>query len=331
MPPVQDLTLWAESPEEARIFLARARRQAFPHGFSEIFVAKRSPKNRSNDYIEGQYFRTSNDDDVTVYDEVIVAPQAIIDLVQWCTCDAMVSRAGVPIAVIEDTTHIVRMNVYQRVPRLFKAAFRGVPAMAIQGTRGLDFRLQGDCWGLHRHMRAYAAISRLYPQTGVLPFYYIPGDDNKSEASAEHDAFQYLAALVAGDVAASSQVRARVLAEVNDIDANGFRGFMAPDIPSIEVTDTEVVVHIGAKPEKKSWRQKGSGQMDPYIGMIAAAKFIYCFDASGRQAKTMVVKFTFVPPDFWWFRDWQTSKSLYKTLAFEIADRVEFLGAPNQG
>lgn len=327
---VQELTLWAESPEEARIFLARAARQGFPHKFSKIFVAKRSPKNRSNEYIEGQYFRTTNDNEVTVYDDMIVAPQSIIELVQWCTCDVMVSLGSVPIAVIEDTTHIVRMNVYQRIPRLYKAALRGVPAMAIQGTRGLDFRLQGDCWGMHRHMRAYAAIFRLHPHTGVLPFYYISSDLVKSEAQAERDALLYLDALVRGDTYSAGQIRAKVLAEVNDIDDNGFRGFVAPDIPSIEVTNSQVIVHIGAKPEKKSWREKGSGQMDPYIGMIAAAKYIYCFDVNGAQVKEMVVKFTHVPPDFWWFRDWQQSRSLYKTLAFEIADRVEFLGTTYQ-
>ena len=66
--------------------------------------------------------------------------------------------------------------------------------------------------------------------------------------------------------------------------------------------------------------------MDPYIGMIAAAKHIYCFDQQGQKTKEMVVEFTYLPKDFWWFRGWQTSRSLYKTLAFEIADRVEFNG-----
>lgn len=321
-----NLTLWAESPEEARLFLARAKRQAFPHEFAEIYVAKRSPKNRSNDYVGGHYFKTCNTDEVTVFEDVITAPPSITELVQWCTCDIMLSDGKRPLAVVEDTTHIVRMNVYQRVPRLFKAAFLGIPAMALQGTRGLDFSLRGDCWGLHRYMRAYAAISRLYPATGVLPFYYIPGDDTKSEDMAECLAMAYLSALINRDTKSAAKIRAEILSDVNAIDADGFRGHIAPDIQSIEVRDSEVIVHIGAKPEKKSWKEKGSGQMDPYIGMIAAAKFIYCFDKAGNKAKEMVVQFTHVPPDFWWFKDWQTSTSLYKTLAFEIADRVEFLG-----
>ncbi len=145
----QGLTVWAESPEEARIFIDKANNNGFRHYISSIFVAKRSPKNRSNNYVDGEYYCTSNDPtNIQVYTRVIVAPQAIIDLVQWCTCDIMISRGTLPIAVIEDTTHMVRMNVYQRVPRLFRAAILGVPAICLQGTRGLDFSMRGDCWGM---------------------------------------------------------------------------------------------------------------------------------------------------------------------------------------
>lgn len=316
------LTLWAESPEEARAFLARANRQRMP-GVDQIFVAKRSPKNRSNDYVEGEYFATSNDASVTLYDEIVLAPPSIVNLVQWCTCDAMLSWGPEPICVVEDTTHIVRMNVYQRFPRLVRAAILGVPALALQGTRGLDFRLRGDCWGMHRFMRAYAAASRAHPQAGVLPFAYIPGDD---EYRAEAEAFNYINSLIRGDAHRASTLRAAKIAEISQIAEYGFQGHFAPDIQSIQVSREEVRVNIGAQPDKKSWREKGSGQMDPYIGMIAAAKYIYCFDVGGRQIKPLVVCFKFLPPDFFWFQNWQTSKSLYKTLAFEIGDRVEFLG-----
>jgi hypothetical protein len=321
-----ELTLWAESPEEARIFLERARRQRFAHKIERIFVAKKSAKNRANNYVAGEYFRTSNDDEVTVFEELIIAPRDIIDLVQWCTCDVMLSRGPKPLLVLEDTTHMVRMNVYQRIPRLFKAAMLGVPALALQGTRGLDFTKRGDCWGLHRYMRAFAAISRTIPQTPVLPFFYVPSDPQNDEAIAEAAAFQYIDCVVRGDIDSATKLRDALLVTIIDIEENGYQGHVARDIQSIEVTDTQVVVNIGAQPDKKSWKEKGSGQMDPYIGMIAAAKYIYCFDRAGAQVKEMVVRFKYLPQDFWWFRNWEESKSLYKTLAFEIADRVEFLG-----
>jgi hypothetical protein len=320
-----NLILWAESPEEARTFLHRAVRQGFPFKIDQIYVAKRSAKNRSNTYVEGEYFITSNDDAVTVFNDVVVAPRAIIDLVQWCTCDIMISRGEQPLVVLEDTTHIVRMNVYQRVPRLYKAAILGIPAIALQGTRGLDFSKQGDCWGLHRYMRAFAAICEQYPASGVLPFFYVP-DTTGDEERAEREAFDYLSSIVGGDQVRAEAIRQRTYAEVFDIASNGYLGYAAPAIPSIEVSATTVIVNVGAKPEKKSWEEKGSGQMDPYIGMIAAAKYMYCFDHHGNQVKEMVVRFNFLPPDFWWFKGWEKSRSLYKTLAFQIADRVEFLG-----
>lgn len=321
-----DLILWAESPEEARIFLDRARRQSFGHVIDKIYVAKRSAKNRANNYVAGEYFCTSDDNDVTVYERVIIAPNSIIDLVQWCTCDVMLSRGDRPILVLEDTTHMVRMNVYQRIPRLFKAAMLGVPALALQGTRGLDFSKRGDCWGLHRYMRAFAAISRTIPTTPVLPFFYVPTDPNNDEAIAETAAFKYIDCLVRDDKPNAERLKNTLLATIIDIEENGYQGQFARDIQSIEVNDLQVIVNIGAQPDKKSWKEKGSGQMDPYIGMIAAAKYIYCFDKAGNQIKEMVVRFKFLPEDFWWFRNWEESKSLYKTLAFEIADKVEFLG-----
>jgi hypothetical protein len=249
------LTLWAESPEEARLFVERAKRQAM-QPVDKIYVAKRSSKARANKYTEGEYFATSDDDSVTVYDEVIIAPQNIIDLVQWCTCDAMLSWDEEPICVIEDTTHIVRMNVYQRFPRMIRAAICGVPAVAIQGTRGLNFRLRGDCWGMHRYMRAYAAASRTYSSVGVLPFTYLAGAD---EARAETDAFEYIKALISSDTKTANRLRNAKILEIEDISLNGYHGHIAPDIQSIAVEAKTVTVKIGAKPEKKSWREKGSG------------------------------------------------------------------------
>lgn len=320
------LTLWAESPEEARIFLSRASRQGFVNRIGTIYVAKKSSKNRTNAYVAGFYYYTSNDEEVTVYQDVLTAPSRIRELVQWCTCDVMLSCGDVPILVLEDTTHIVRMNVYQRVPRLFKAAMLGVPALTLQGTRGLDFSKRGDCWGFHRYMRAFAAISKRYPNTAVLSFYYIPDDPTHTELKAEEEVFSYIDAIASDDSTRANTIRAETIKDAEQISANGFRGHFARDIQSINVLEDKVIVNIGANPDKKSWKEKGSGQMDPYIGLIAAAKYIYCFDKKGHQDKEMVVRFKYIPNDFWWFKDWKTSTSLYKTLAFEIADKVEFLG-----
>jgi hypothetical protein len=85
------LILWAESPEEARMFLNRiGGTPAFPD-IERIFVAKRSGTSRSNKYVGGEYYVTSNDKAVDVFEQVVASPPGITDLVQWCTCDVMLS------------------------------------------------------------------------------------------------------------------------------------------------------------------------------------------------------------------------------------------------
>src|SRR5207253_648504 len=91
-------------------------------------------------------------------------------------------------------------------------------------------------------------------------------------------------------------------------------------------SEDDVVVRIGANPNVKSWREKGSGQMDPYVGMILAAKYMYCYDGHGTQIRNLRVDFTKLPPGFWFFKDGARATALYKRLPFEFANEVRFLG-----
>jgi hypothetical protein len=318
-----DLVLWAESPEEARNFLARADRAGAKWVPDQIFVAKRSGKVRHNRYVGGEFYRTTNDAAVDVYDEVVLAPEGIIDLVQWCTCDIMLSRGDRPMVVVEDTTHIVRMNLYQRIPRIARAAMLGVPSVVLQGTRGLNFQLRGDRWGLHRYLRAYEGMARLYKGCAPVPLYYL--DEEAAERKAESEMIRYVDAVLARDGDAVRAVREQALTSLMDtLAVEGDE--LPPQINSIAVRDAEVVVRIGAKPDVKSWHQKGSGQMDPYVGMILAAKLIYCYNDQGTQTKPLVVEFTYLPAGFWFFKDAEQATALYKRLPYEFADEVRFLG-----
>lgn len=322
-----DLVLWAESPEEARNFLGIWNSSKMHFEISRIFVAKRSGKSRSNSYLHGQYYATTNDRYVDVYEDVVItASPQIIGLVEWCTCDIMLSWGNNPIVAIEITTHIVRMNLYQRIPRLAKAAMNGVPSIALQGTRGLNFEMRGDRWALYRYLKTFIAMEKLYPDTPPLPIYYLP--DANEEEKAQQTTLQYINHLLIKDSASIKGLSEKIIQEANETLENGMFGKqeIPPDIPSIEHSGDEVIVHIGAKPDKPSWRTKGSGQMDPYIGMIVAAKYLYCYDSHGNQVKPLIVKFTYLPKGFFFFENWETSNSLYKTLAFKIADKVEFCG-----
>ena len=247
----RDLTLWAESPEEARTFLARMRRSGHELQIRDVFVAKRSPRMRTNRYIDGRYFTapaeyflTTGDDDIDVFNTTVPAPARIQDLVQWCTCDVMLSRGATPIVVVEDTTHIVRMNLYQRVPRLARAAMLGVPSVVLQGTVGLEFRLRGDRWALYRYLQAFSAIARIYPTAPCLPLWYLPSEQDEREQEAI--LASHVQALVDVDTQKIAADRTEILAKVQRVLSEGVDGEVPPDLPSIDYAGAEVIVRIGA-------------------------------------------------------------------------------------
>lgn len=320
------LVLWAESPEEARTFLQRTKADPDFPSIDKILVAKRSGTVRANRYIVGEYWPTSDDAAVDVYRSAVCAPEPIVDLVQWCTCDVMLSRGAKPVAVVEDTTHIVRMNLFQRFPRLARASSLGVPSAVLQGTRGLDMSKRGDVWALHRYLAAFRALSLVHPEAPTLPIWYLP-DEPSQEVDAEKELVAYLRLLIDGDIEGAKEIVDSQLETIESTLEGGVDGEPVPDVPSIDHTsEDDVVVRIGAKPDVKSWREKGSGQMDPYLGMIVAAKYLHCFDASGNQVRNLRVDFTYLPPDFWFFKDGASANALYKKLPMVFPDEVRFLG-----
>ncbi|MFH5047040.1 hypothetical protein V8954_07990 [Klebsiella michiganensis] len=203
-----------------------------------------------------------------------------------------------------------------------RRSYLGVHAIILQGTQGLDLNKRGDNWAIYRYMLPYQKANKIYP-TLIAPVLYLPNDEDQCRAEME------VANLLATIFYAPNLISDKKLSigkNLDDIVLHGFNGNIAPPINSIRVSDKEVVVKIGARPERASWRSKGSGQMDPYIGMIAAAKYAYCFDHAGNKTRDLVVEFTFLPDGFFYFTDWESSTSLYKRLAFEIADKVVFCG-----
>jgi hypothetical protein len=66
--------------------------------------------------------------------------------------------------------------------------------------------------------------------------------------------------------------------------------------------------------------------MDPYVGMILAAKYMHCYDRAGRKTRNLRVDFTHLPPGFWFFKDGDQATALYKRLPVEFPDKVRFLG-----
>lgn len=324
--PEDALILWAESPDEARVFLRKCSSNNFSFPITKIYVAKMSGKSRVNNYTGGQYYTTSNDIHVDAFERTITAPESIINMVQWCTCDIMLSKGDTPVAVLEDTTHIVRMNLFQRIPRIAKAANLGVPSIVLQGTQGIDLSRRGDRWALYRYLKVFQSMASRHPSVPPLPFYYLP--EVEDEKRVQNQALTYLSSIINNDDKQVSLIQKNVITQVTKILKNGIidEEVLVPSIPSIQNDTDKVTVKIGANPDKPSWRTKGSGQMDPYLGMIVAAKYDFCYDENGKQIKPLIVEFTKIPEDFFFFKDREKSKSLYKRLAFELADQVIFCG-----
>jgi hypothetical protein len=65
--------------------------------------------------------------------------------------------------------------------------------------------------------------------------------------------------------------------------------------------------------------------MDPYVGLIAAAKYRYCYDRAGYKVKKLIVEFTYLPEGFWFFENPETT-ALYKTVPLQLPDEVRWLG-----
>ncbi len=309
-----EVVLWAETAAEADLFLQRMERNGAAFEIDRAFVGKRSVKDRGNRYIGGTFYEYDAESGGAV-ESGIIAPKAIVDLVQWCASDVMLSRGAEPLISIEDTTHIAGNNLFQRLPRVARSSFLGVPSVIFQGI-GPKLTGKSRTWALHRFLSAYLKVNLVGSAPCLTVFY-----EGEKEAAAREDELIRLAGFaVSGDGQKFGRLSDRFLAKMKTIHSE-IQG-PVPPIRCIDVTDDEVRVLIGVRPERKSWAQKGSGQMDTYVGLIFAARLLFALQDNGEKTKEVVAFFKNLPPDFWWFAD--SNHSLYNTLPKEFADRYEY-------
>jgi hypothetical protein len=304
--------------DEIELFSRRASRCNFKYEIEKCFIAKTSGKSRNNTYLGGTYFYYDHETK-TSYEGKIIAPKLIIDLVQWCSPDIIIMAGNRHILSLEDTTHLVGNNLFQRFPRLGRTAMMGYLAINFQSVSSLDFKNKSGDWNLARYYMAYNAINRIY-KGKAFPITYF---NNIEMYRKEKELYNLIEDLIANGKYLKNDYVKKNISNMNEFiklkSANP-----APELNSIEVLKDKVIVHIGVKPDKPSWKTKGSGQMDTYLGMIYSAKIIYCYDTSGNQAKPLVVDFKYLPKDFFWFRD--CNNSLYCKLPKLFADEMRFNG-----
>ncbi len=312
------ITVWAESSGEAEQFLKRIARSGLTFRIDEIYVAKTSGKSRANTYRGGQYHKYDIAQQACL-DDMVKAPQSVIDAVQWCSCDLMIAVDDVVRLCIEDTTHLQGNNLFQRIPRLAKASMLGIPSIIFQGTRNLNLSQRGMRWAMKRYLNALLVINDIYKTWCIALLYH----NDQEELSKEKRLIGICNEVVMGSGALIPQEIQQVIQTMRNF-AHAELGSATPPITCIQVGSNEVRVMIGVRPDRPSWTTKGSGQMDTYLGLICAAKLLYCYDANGKQVKELNVVFKYLPNGFWWFRD--KNKSLYNTVPKEIADNLIFNG-----
>ncbi len=299
--------LWAETAEEASLFRQRAHEIGLDLGLGAAFVGKRNGKERGNDYTQGTFYEYDLELD-GARNALVKAPDSITDLVQWCACDVTLSVGDVPVLSIEDTTHLQGNNLFQRLPRVGRSTVLGIPAVTLQGI-GPKLTGPGKFYALHRFMAAHIELTRQGKAPSVVLLY----DD---EASLKRQLKRLMAITRAALDGNAKALGAELSSVQEEMKAFLMLADDVPELPCITVSDEEVRINIGVRPDRNSWHKKGSGQMDTYVGLIYAAGVLFGTKPGGGK-RSVVAHFKHLPNDFWWFKP--SNHSLYSTLPQKFA------------
>lgn len=322
-------TLWAESVDEADELLDLIENSQYSIEFEEIFVAKRHGRHRTNDYLAGRYYRYHPDMGLREGDvSENVAPAEVIQAVQWTSMDIYITVEDQLVFSAENTTQLEGNNLFQRLPRAARACATGSVVVTLQGsgsnpTEMMLQRLFTAHDRIHSSCHAVGEGAERYRPSVVL--YY-------SDEESQIEATDLYVSLIASCInrqegaittiieACRGRMQPYILSDpfpLFDDDSESNAG-----IKCFDVSDDAVTIQIKANPDKKSWRDKGTGQMDPYVGLIYAAALLHGYDANGRKVRDIVTNFQNLPPGFWWLQD--TNGSLYRVLPQLFSDEWTF-------
>jgi hypothetical protein len=322
-------TLWAESVDEADELLAMIGGTQYNIDFEDIFVAKRHGQHRTNDYLAGKYYKYYpeiglRDSDVSEQ----VAPNELIRAVQWTSMDVYITEGEKLIFSAEVTTQLEGNNIFQRLPRAAMACSTGSVVVTLQssGSKPSEMMFQ----------RLYSAHDRINSSCHAIttdveechPSVVLYYDDEESQAVAIDLYVSLIAACVNNQKGAiatilgqcQERMRPYILPHPFPVSASETNG--KASVKCFEVDKSKVKINMNVNPDKKSWRDKGTGQMDPYVGLIYAAALLHAYDENGNKVRDVVANFRRLPPSFWWLLP--KNGSLYRVLPSLFCDDWEF-------
>ena len=278
-------------------------------------------------YRKGFYWKIEDIDKMTTLDQIVNSSEQIPKLVGWQHQDFIISANGLPKLTVEATEHeITWNNVAQRIPRLIQSVNCGIPSIIFQkiGERSTEKNLG---WFLQTLVNA----SKIYGIPCIAILF-----DNNSRRNAEKKLSKIMVSLLDflwNNNKKSLEEFEKLLKEIQNENEKFAKKWYDPkkllDAKWLEITDYEVKVVPGVRPDASMWKTKGTGGLDPYPGLVAMADFLFCRTGPNKtdRKKSLTVKFRNIKKDFWWFKKYPTELYLQMLIdpEYRIADKVEYM------
>jgi hypothetical protein len=280
-------------------------------------------------YRQGLYWPLTDIDSMRTLDKEIQSSKSIVHTTEWQHQDYIIANSGEPSLAVELTEHAFRYNnVAQRLPRLVRPLSYGVSTAILQKV---DERSQDKYKGWF--LKALVNASRIF-KTPAVSYLYDDSQRGQSENALSRLTCQLVDSISFGDAGSLKDFRKTLGEKLRENEK------MADDLYDeselldsskwLSVSSNRVEVIIGARPDRKGWKTKGTGNLDPYPGLVLLADLLLCRTGPRKsdRSRKLVVVFKHLPKNFWWFKKFPTE--LYLELLIDpakrIADDVVFKG-----
>lgn len=344
----KEIVIWAESEAEAQEFLLFVGTNA-EFSITKIYVAKKSGGKRDvgHLYLKGIYF-PYDIEKKAVINSPIKAPVFIVDLVQWCSPDIIISTKKHALICLELTFHILTFNnIAQRIPRMVRGSSLGIPSVIFQKV---DYRMETiNSW----FVKTFAKATKIY-KTPCLALLF--SDDEYGDARkmlvrsvnkivnnpSDKDAFEAIEKKMApleglfdeNTILVGKNGNNRKWIEVDSKNVivsigvrdncalKGIEGFGCQGDDASKIAFRKQLKNRPLGTKGCVWLSKGTGGMDPYPGLVKMSEILFCFDNSGNRTKKLICKFSNLPKNFWWFK--KNTEEIYFKLVNSFSDEVRY-------
>jgi len=264
-----------------------------------------------NEYRAGKYYPYDLSTGMRNDKHTITVPDNVQDILQWGCPDVIIASGESPILSIETTSHKLRWNnVAQRVPRQLRAAKLGVPNVIFQRVDSYE---SDDPW-INWFCEIFRKATKIHG-TSSLAIPYVESDREK-KAKQLAGLCNYFA--TGYEEETLCEVQEEMEKYTTEYDEETLLKGKSGDPRSFVDKSDHVTCTIGVKPDGSGWDTKGTGNLDPYPGLVKMIEILCCYEGK-RKKRKLVTHFSNLPEDFPWFRE---RSSLYLDLIEEFSDEI---------